>query len=112
MHRGFLVAALTLGFALSVAQAQTPAPAASPAPSAASPADASKMTGKEVRAQCREQAEAQGLKGDARKAAVQQCFAAARPDLAKRQQCRVEGKAKGLSDGELKSYVKTCMGDA
>jgi len=69
-------------------------------------------TAKEVRAQCRDQAKAQGLKGDERKAAVNDCFAKARPDLAAKQKCREEGKAKGLANAELKAYVKSCKASA
>ena len=67
---------------------------------------------KEARAQCKADAKAQGLKGDARKAAVEDCFAKARPDIAAAKKCREEGKAKGLADKELKAYVKTCKADA
>jgi len=105
----FLIAALSLGLGLAAAEAQTPTP--SPEPTDA-PADMSKMTGKEVRAQCRDQAAAQGLEGEARKAAVQDCFAKARPDLAQRQKCREQGKSKGLADADLKAYVKTCVAGA
>lgn len=87
-----------------------PAPAGSgpatngtpPAPSAAAP------TGKEARQQCRDAAIAKGLRGDARKTDVKDCFAKARPDLAAANQCREEGKAKGLADKELKAFVKQC----
>ena len=70
------------------------------------------QSGKEVRAACREQAIQQGLQGPARKAAVQDCFAKARPDLAKAQACRQEGKGKGLAGPDLKAFVKTCKAAA
>ena len=57
-------------------------------------------------------AKAQGLKGPARKAAVDDCFAKARPDLAAAQKCRKEGKDKSHADKELKAYVKQCVAAA
>ena len=114
--KSLLVAAMFASIA-SVAIAQTAAPTPTPTPmptpaALATPAPAAaadaKLTGKEVREQCKSEAKAQGLKGPARKAAVDQCFAQARPDLAKAQQCRKEGKAKGLADKDLKAYVKQC----
>ena len=92
-----LIAALLGALALGAASAQTAAPDPSATPSAAS-APAAPMSGKQAREQCKADAKAQGLKGEARKTAVQDCFAKARPDLAKAQQCRKYGKAKGLAD--------------
>ncbi len=90
---------------------EAPPPAQPPAmqPSGAATAPAAQPTGKEVRAQCRADAIAQGLKGPARKAAVDDCFAKARPDLAKRQQCVKEGKAQGLADKPLHQFVRKCV---
>ena len=65
-----------------------------------------------MRAQCKADAKAQGLKSDQRKAAVEECFAKARPDIAAAKKCRDEGKAQGLADKELKTYVKTCKAGA
>jgi psiF repeat len=106
----FAFAMLALGLGLGAANAQNAAPAPEPAPagSAAPVAPAAKQTGKEVRAQCKADAKSQGLKGDARKAAVDDCFAKARPDLAEARKCRQDGKAKGLADAELKAFVKQC----
>ena len=118
-----LVAALAVGLGLSAAAAQTapetPPPGAAapatPAPAATAPAvpqpgaAPSQMTGPEARAKCRADAEAQGLKGAARQAAVQDCFAKARPDLAKRQQCRMQGKAAGLAGNTLHVFVQKCI---
>ena len=67
-----------------------------------------KPTGKQARAQCRAQAKAQGLTGDARKQAVQDCFAAARPDLAQAQKCRQQAKANGLQGTQLKAFIQQC----
>jgi len=115
-----LAASFIFVFGLAFAHAQT-APEAPPptAPQAASPSGAApggppgmQPSGKEVRAQCQAQADAQGLKGPARKAAVQDCFAKARPDLAKRQQCRAQGKAQGLADQQLRQFVKQCAAGA
>lgn len=112
----FAIAALCLGLSAAGAFAQTasPTPDASATPSTAAPAAdaASKPTAKEVRAQCRADAKAQGLTGDAAKQAAHDCFAKALPDLAQRQKCREEGKAKGLEAKELKDYVKTCAAGA
>jgi glucose/arabinose dehydrogenase len=111
--KSLLALTLALGLSLAAAQAQTATPepthAASPAPIAAPDA---KPAGKEVREQCKTDAKAQGLKGPARKAAVDDCFAKARPDLARAQKCRKEGKDKGLADKELKTYVKQCKTSA
>jgi len=120
-----LAASFIFVFGLAFAHAQT-APEAPPpsAPQAAPPSGAApggppaggpprmQPSGKEVRAQCQAQADAQGLEGPARKAAVQDCFAKARPDLAKRQQCRAQGKAQGLADQQLRQFVKQCAAGA
>ena len=117
----FLIAALFVGLATGGAMAQqaapdaaapsdtpmsseTPPPDAGPAPGA----PGAKRTAKEVREQCRADAESRGLKGPARKADVDKCFAAAKPQVAKMQQCRAEGKAKGLQDPDLKAFVQQC----
>jgi hypothetical protein len=115
--------ALTIGAALAqtapaAAPADQPSPAAVPAAPTAAPAapaaapaataTPAMQTGKEVRDACRTQAIQQGLKGPARRAAVQECFAKARPDLAKAQACRQEGQGKGLVGPDLKAFVKTC----
>jgi hypothetical protein len=127
-----LVAALAVGLGVSAAAAQTapeaPPPAAPPGaaapaapeapapaatvPAAPQPGAPSQMTGPEARAKCRADAEAQGLKGAARQAAVQDCFARARPDLAKRQQCHMQGKAAGLAGNTLRVFMQKCIGGA
>ncbi len=116
MNRLF-AASLIFVVGLAFAHAQTApepgAPTASPqsgAPSEAQPGQtAPQLSGKEVRANCRANAVAQGLKGPARKAAVEDCFANARPDLAKRNTCRAQGKAQGLTDKPLRQFVKQCV---
>jgi hypothetical protein len=113
----FLIAALALGLssALAVAQTTTPAPAPlAPGPVAptAAPSSDAKPTAKEAREKCRADAKAQGLKGDARKTAVDDCFAKARPDLVARQKCVKDGKDKSLAGKELKAFVKQCVASA
>jgi len=111
------IAAFVAGLALAPANAQnstTPGaapPPAAGAPAAASPATGSpnaKPTGKQARAQCQAQAKAQGLTGPARKQAVQDCFASARPDLAQAQKCRQQAKANGLQDTQLTAFMRQC----
>ena len=105
-----LIAACALTLSVGAAFAQmAPDPTATPAaaPTTAVPS-AVPQTGKEVRAQCRADAVAQGLKGRARKASVNSCFSQARPDLAKAQQCRKDATAKGLVGPARKSAVMAC----
>ena len=105
----FLLAAAVLSFGALPGFAQTaPPPPANPPPPAMAPAPPAKQTGKEVRQQCRADAEAKGLKGPEKRAAVEDCFAKARPDLAAANACRKQGKDKGLADQELKDFVKSC----
>jgi hypothetical protein len=42
------------------------------------------------------------------RAAVQNCFAQTRPDLAAANACRKQGKDKGLFGQELNDFVKGC----
>jgi hypothetical protein len=86
------------------AAAQTP-PAAAPMPAA----DPMTMKPKEVREQCREQADGQGLKGKAKKAAVEECFLKMRPDLEAREKCRMDPSMKGKDKDERKALMKECM---
>ena len=119
----FAAFALCLGISAAAAQMAPVTPGGQPIPAAPAPAGsgpatngtppapgaaAAAPTGKEVRQQCRDAAIAKGLRGDARKTDVKDCFAKARPDLAAANQCREEGKAKGLADKELKAFVKQC----
>jgi hypothetical protein len=97
------------GTAPAPAPSSTPAPAAAPAPAMATDA---KPTAKAARAQCKADAKAQGLKGDARKTAQEDCFAKARPDLVAAEKCRKDGKDKNLAGKELKAYVKQCVASA
>jgi hypothetical protein len=101
--------ALCMGLVPALAQNNAPAPDASaPAMAPVSPEAPSNQTAKELRQQCRSDDSAQGLKGPALKAAVQDCFARARPDLAAVQKCRADGKAQGLADADLKAFVRKC----
>jgi len=105
----FLVAAavLSLGALPGFAQTAAPAPANPPA-APATPAPAAILGGPEVRAQCRAEAEAKGLKGPEKRAAVQDCLAKVRPDLAAAAACRKQGKDQGLADQKLRDFVKGC----
>ncbi len=95
--------------------AQT-APAPAPAPSAVSPASPAapeldkqgRPKGKEVRAECKADADSKGLKGDDKRKAMMECVVKQRPDLAAKEQCRMDGFAKGLRKEELKAFVKDC----
>ena len=90
-----LLAAAVLSFGALPGFAQT-----APPPPAMAPAPPAKQTGKEVRQQCRADAEAKGLKGPEKRAAVEDCFTKARPDLAAANACRKQGKDKGLAGQE------------
>ncbi len=111
-----LIAVLTSCLFIAAAEAQTATPAPAESPAVTSPTapatPAATPSGKDVRAQCRSEAQAQGLKGPDRKAYVADCFAKARPDLAAAQKCRAEGKEKGLAGPDLRAYVKTCKAGA
>ena len=108
--------ALTIGAAIAQtapapADQPTPPAAAAPAAAPAAPASAATpamQTGKEVREACRMQAMTEGIKGASRRAFVNECFAKARPDLAKAQACRQVGMSKGLVGHDLNAYVKSC----
>lgn len=102
----FAAAVFSLGAMPGFAQ-MAPPPATPPAAPAAN-APTARQTAKEVRAQCRADAASKGLKGAEKKAAVQDCFAKARPDLAAANACRKQGKDKGLADQALKDFVKSC----
>ncbi len=111
-HFTIAALALCLGLSAALAQTTTPVPDPIPAPATSPPQTtggaSAQPNGKEAHLQCRNEAIAKGLKGPARKADVQGCFAKARPDLAAAQQCREQAKAKGLADKELRAFVKQC----
>ncbi len=121
-----LVIACAVGLSFGAASAQTapdPAPTVDPAPAAApatpavtaatpAPPATAMQTPKEVRGACRSQAIGQGLAGPARKAFVNDCFAKARPDLAKVQQCRQQADAKHLVGRDRHAFVKSCRAGA
>jgi hypothetical protein len=104
-----LASALYAGaaFAQTAAPSATPAPAAAATPAAA--AEGAKPKKKEVLASCRDEAKSQGLKGDARKAAVQECFVKQRPDLAAWEKCRTDPQMKGKDKDERKALMKECL---
>jgi hypothetical protein len=68
-----------------------------------------KPKAKDVRAQCREEAKTQGLKGAAREKSVEACFVKARPDLAAKEECRLDPKLKALDKDARKAAVKECI---
>jgi hypothetical protein len=106
-----LASALYAGAAL----AQTASPPAAPAPAETAPtatapiAAGAKQKPKEVLASCREEAKSQGLKGDARKTAVQECVVKQRPDLAAWEKCRTDPEMKGNPKDERKALMKECL---
>jgi len=91
----FALTCCLISFAISSALAQAPAP--NPPHAAGSQAQSPNMngaaehSGKEVRAQFRNDADAKRLKGSAKRAAVQECFGKSRPDFAANEQCRKQG---------------------
>jgi hypothetical protein len=107
----FIILSSTLyaGSVFAQAAAPAPVPATTPPPAAAPAADPMSMKPKEVRAQCRDQAIAQGLKGPARKAAIEDCFLKQRPDMADREKCRTDPAMKGKDKDERKALMKECM---
>ncbi|WP_020176056.1 PsiF family protein [Methyloferula stellata] len=107
-----LASALYAGAALaqtaSPPATSAPADAAAPATTAAA-AQSGKPKPKEVLATCRDEAKSQGLKGDARKTAVQECFVKQRPDLVAWEKCRTDPEMKGKAKGERKALMKECL---
>ena len=104
--------AVALNAAPTYAQTPAAAPAASTTAAPATPAPELTKDGKPkakmVRAQCRADAEAQGLKGMEKQKAVSACLVKQRPDLAAKEQCRMDGHEKGLKKDGLKDFVKDC----
>lgn len=119
MKIAFLVC-LASNLSVGVAAAQSTNPTSSPA-ATSTPADTSsaaaaapstesaKQKPKEVLATCREEAKSQGLKGDARKTAVQDCFVKQRSDLAGWEKCRTAPEMKGKDKDERKALMKECL---
>ena len=71
-------------------------------------ATTTRLSATEVRAQCRDDARTQGLKGEDRVASVDACYAKALPERAAALKCRRDGKAKGLAGTELRNFTKQC----
>jgi len=67
-----------------------------------------KPTAATARAVCKQQADAGGLKGSERTAALVACFNGKRPDLAQRAECRKEARGKGLDADALKAAIAEC----
>ena len=96
MYRVLIVSLATLCVAASVhAEKATAAPT-------------TRLSATAVRAQCRDDARAQGLKGEDRVASVDACYAKALPERAAALKCRRDGKAKGLAGTELRDFTKQC----
>ncbi|MEI5666488.1 hypothetical protein WBO78_16175 [Bosea sp. CCNWLW174] len=67
-----------------------------------------KPTAETARAVCKQEADATGLKGAERTAALVACFNGKRPDLAQRAECRKEARGKGLDGEALKAAIVEC----
>jgi hypothetical protein len=67
-----------------------------------------KPTAATARALCKQEADAGGLAGAERRAALLACFAGKRPDLAQRAECRKEARAKGLDGEDLRAALASC----
>jgi hypothetical protein len=79
-----------------------------PAQSAPTPEDR-RSAAKALVAQCIAAAKEKGLRGDARKDAINNCIAAQRPDLAARRECFQKGKAQNLAGDAFKAFVRQCV---
>lgn len=103
---GLLLGAVSFSPALAQDASAPPAPAAAaPAPAPAAPASA-----KSVVAGCQSDAIGQGLKGAARKTAVDSCIAQQRPDIAAKRACSAKGKAQGVARGTaMRTFIKGCL---
>lgn len=100
---------LTLALAaLCVAAAAHAEKPAAPAAGAKPLAAGARLTATEVRAQCRDEARSQGLKGPDRVASVDACYAKALPERAAALKCRRDGKAKGLAGADLRDFTRQC----
>jgi len=67
-----------------------------------------KPTAATARAVCKQEADARGLSGSERTAALVACFNGKRPDLAQRAECRKEARGKGLDADALKAAIAEC----
>jgi hypothetical protein len=67
-----------------------------------------KPTAATARAVCKQEADARGLSGSERTAALVACFNGKRPDLAQRAECRKEARGKGLDSDALKAAIAEC----
>lgn len=110
-----VLVAATFVSSFAFAQLSPPTKTAAVSPPAAAPSVAGvpttrdgKPKARELRAACRREAEAKGLKDQEGRNAWIACYRAGRPDLAKRFDCRKEAKARGLSGVELEALLKAC----
>ncbi len=89
--------------------AQTNPPTQETKPAAPELTKSGKPKAHDVRADCRAEAKAQGLKGPERHKAVEDCFLKARPDLAAKEECRHDPKLKDLDKDARKAAIKECV---
>lgn len=101
-----LAIAATLGFG-GLSQAQTAAPEAGQTLTPAQQANRDRIKGE--RETCRTQAQNQGLKGPAVRAAVMDCMSKADPVAAKRMGCAQQARAQNLTGDAMKGAVRACM---
>lgn len=101
-----VLGALLLFCSLGFAQA-APAPSAPPAPKLTRDG---KPLAKEVRAGCRDEAKAKGLKPreQSYRDHMKECIGKQRPDLVKAYECRQEARDKKIEKSEIRAYVKAC----
>lgn len=107
MKIGITLAAMLMTTGMAAAQTS---PASTPGAASLTPAQqANRERVEGERKTCRDQAQAQGLKGAAIRPAVMDCMAKVDPLAAKRMTCRQAGMAKSLSGDELRKSVQECM---
>lgn len=67
---------------------------------------------RDVRATCRDQAEGQGLQGEARRDAMQACMIKARPDKAVLIRCVLDPAGRAMDREAHHTFVKDCVANA
>jgi hypothetical protein len=102
--RLLVIAAVLAGFTTAAAAQTAPAPAPAPAPSAAPPAASNVPTPNTPPADCRGKAQAQGLRGQAARDAIQVCVEEQR--LA----CVKEAVEKKIIGEARRDFVRSCAG--
>jgi hypothetical protein len=110
----FLIAAIAATFILAgpafaedtAPTTDTKAPTTQETPQSSDLTKSGKPKAKVVRKECREEANAQGLKGADKKKAIADCVIKARPDLAAGVECRQDPSLKGLDKDDRKARIK------